>query len=60
MSLQMTKTVHTGDEVGIDLYLRNILLHGSYQFVEELCFQYQNLLISTENLSSYSFSSWVI
>ena len=44
------KTVHTGNEVGIDLYLRNILLHRSYQFIEELGFENQNFLIGTENL----------
>ena len=44
------KTVHTGNEVGIDLYLRNRLLHRSYQFIEELGFENQNFLIGTENL----------
>ena len=44
------ETIHAGDEVGIDLNLRDILLHGSNQLIEESCLQNQDLLIGTENL----------
>ena len=44
------ETVHTGDEIGIDLNLRDILLHGSNQLIEKSCLQNQDLLIGTENL----------
>ena len=44
------QTVEVGQQVGVDLYLRNKLLHGQHQLVEELCFERQNLVLGTENL----------
>ena len=39
-----------GNEVGIDLYLRNELLHILYQFHEKLPLHRQYLLVSTQYL----------
>ena len=38
-----------GNDVGIDLNLGNKLLHRHYEVVEELCFQRQYLVLSTQN-----------
>ena len=43
------QTVHSGYQVGVDLYLWNIFLHGNNQLIEKLRFQDQYLLICTEN-----------
>ena len=44
------EAVESGRDVGIDLYLWDILLHGRNELVEEACFENENFLVGTHNL----------
>ena len=44
------ETVHLCHQIGVDFYLRYILLHGSNQVVEQTCFQQQYLVFSSQYL----------
>ena len=44
------KAVELGDEVGVDLYLGDELLHGRDELGEELLLEGENLLVGTQNL----------
>ena len=43
------QTVEVGDDIGILLHLRNILLGKDDEFVEQLSLQRENLILSTQN-----------
>ena len=44
------QTVQMGNDIGVDLYLRNIFLHTQNQVVEELGFERQDTVFGAQNL----------